>query len=154
MILIECDADEFLIKKLGFPRNKIRHERGRDEVLKKLKKSERGIGVVDEDPNSAQSNELKSYNVVELKSTLALLERQRDKDKKLIRISPRFEEWLLKRSKLNKIKPTDFNLPNNGNELHKIPHYEKRNNFERFLLKLIEVDEELLTMKQWIEQSI
>lgn len=148
MIFIECDADEFLIKKLGFPRKKIRHESGKGEVLNRLKKCQEGIGIIDEDPASTQPDELKLYRILESKNTLALMNKQGDEDKKLIIISPRLEEWFLIRSKVNNIKPGDFNLPDNGDDLHKIPHYEKRDNFERFLSALIEVDEELSTMKQ------
>jgi len=54
MILVECDPDEFLVKSMGFPKKKIKHESGKGNVLRKLNKDPMTIGMIDEDPDSRQ----------------------------------------------------------------------------------------------------
>ncbi|GEM_PF-7032929 len=54
VILVECKPDEALVRVLGMPRRKIRHCTGKIRVCRELEKAESGLGLVDEDPRSAQ----------------------------------------------------------------------------------------------------
>ena len=152
MIIVECFVDEFLIKELGFSPKKIRHEGGKGKVLEKVRKNRGAVGVVDEDPGSSQPGEMKKYVVKETTKTIKLLVRNDDEQKHVIQISPYLEHWLLKRAKTNKISPKDFSLPDDAKALHGIPHVEKDRNFQGFVRKLIQNDEEMKTLKKWIEE--
>jgi hypothetical protein len=105
----------------------------------------------DEDPEASPPSILNKYTVAKTKGSIKLLN---NKKRSLIQISPRLEEWLLKRAKINKINPAEFKLPNDPNKLHKIPHIEKNKNYQEFLRKLIAVDIEIQTLKKWIDETL
>lgn len=44
--------------------------------------------------------------------------------------------------------------PDNPKKLHDIPHIERNRIFQKFLNELISRDEEINTIKQWIEEAI
>ncbi|RJS71626.1 hypothetical protein CW696_04250, partial [ANME-2 cluster archaeon] len=92
------------------------------------------------------------YIEKDTRSTVKLLIRKDDNSKRLIQISPYLEHWLLDRARQNRIAPNDFGLPNDPKELHSIPHVERNRNFHSFLNKLIEVDDEIDTLKKWIRE--
>ena len=59
------------------------------------------------------------------------------------------QEWLLKRANKNKISTDSFNPKNDPNTLHKI-NIDKNINYRNFIDKLIEVDDEINTLKMCI----
>jgi len=63
-ILVECYADETLLRALGMPRKQLRHERCKGEVVKRVRKFGCATGLIDEDPASAQPRELDNYKEV------------------------------------------------------------------------------------------
>ena len=79
---------------------------------------------------------------------------KKDNDSVIIRISPRIEDWFYKRANHHQIDPFEYGLPRNPNELHSIPHYEKKAGFKGFLTQLIDMDEEIGTLKTWIFEHI
>lgn len=154
MILVECDPDEFLVKSMGFPRKKIKHESGKGNVLIKLKNDPMTIGMIDEDPHSSQPSEMKRYIEAEKKDTVKLLLRKDNTGKKVIQISPYLEHWLINRAKQNKISLKDYDLPDDPVEMHDITHIERNKNFQSFLDELINKDAEIRTIQKWIKEAI
>jgi len=154
MILVECDPDEFLVKSMGFSRKKIKHESGKGNVLKKLKKDPNTIGMIDEDPHSSKPSEMKRYIEAEKKDTVKLLVRNDNTGKKVIQISPYLEHWLINRARQNQISLKDYNLPDDPVEMHDITHIERNKNFQSFLDELINKDAEIRTIQKWIKEAI
>jgi hypothetical protein len=150
MIIVECDPDEFLIKAMGF--SKIKHGGCKGKVLSAVKKKSGVIGIIDEDPDSGQPSEMHEYVELESKSSIKLLVRKEDKNKMVIVISPELEPWILNRARKNQLSPKDFGLPDDADGLKRIPHIERKKNFKEFIMRLIEKDEEIKTLKQWLRQ--
>ncbi len=150
MIIVECDPDEFLIKAMGF--SKIKHGGCKGKVLDAVKKKPNAIGIIDEDPDSGQPSELYKYVEKDSKSTIKLLVRKDNKSKRVIVISPELEPWILDRARKNQLSPKDFGLPDDADGLKGIPHIERKKNFKDFIMRLIERDEEVKTLKQWLRQ--
>ena len=151
MIYLECNNDEFLIKSLGFPKKQVSHERCKGEVVKKVGKKSYAIGIIDEDDRTNEPKDIKKYSVIQTKGCIKLFQKKDDKNKKLVQISPYLEHWILGRAKRNKIKPKDFNLPDDPKRLHSITNLERKPNFQKFLKKLIDTDTEIQTLKKWVE---
>jgi hypothetical protein len=154
MIIVECNLDEFFIKNIGFSKKKIKHESGKGDVLRIVNKKNNVIGMIDEDPGKSQPVEMKLYKEKETINTAKLFERKDDNGKKVIQLSPYLEHWLLNRARKNHISPNDFGLPEDPIELHDITHIERRINFQNFLNEIIKVDEEIKTVKKWINEAI
>lgn len=154
MIVVECDPDEYLMKSMGFSRKKIKHESGKGDVLRIVRKNQKVIGIIDEDPDSTQPLEIKKFKEQETMQTVKLLVRKDDPEKKLIQISPYLEHWLINRASKNKILPNDFGLPDDPKEMHDIVHIERYKNFQSFLKKLIQEDNEIKMLKKWINEAI
>ncbi len=123
MIFLECEPDKALLQTLGVPRKKINHSGSKGNLCNRLTKSKNCKGLVDEDPFSAQLSAQPSYI-----GTLKLLSSENDikllYDKKsenyLIVLCPRLEEWILRAAKEASVNISDFGLPNEANQLHKI----------------------------------
>jgi hypothetical protein len=139
---------------MGFTKKQVKHEGGKGRVLGVLRKIEYGIAMIDEDPNTNPPAEIKEYREIESKNTIKLFIKKGNERKKIVQISPYLEHWLINRAKRNKIILKDFNLPANPKEMHDYPHIEKTTNFQRFIDRLIEVDDEIKTMKEWIKETI
>ena len=154
MIVVEGNADKLLIKTMGFAKKLIHRAGNKGNVFKKVRNFSRAVGIVDEDPNSEQPGELRQYEVIKKKGTIKLMEKKNDKAKFLIQISPRFEDWILRRAKENKINPGDFSLPDTPRELHRLIRLEKNKKFIDFLTKLINSDNEIKEMKEWIKEVV
>ena len=152
-ILVECYADEKLLRTLGVPKRQLSHERCKGEVVKRVHKLGCAIGLIDEDPSSAQPRDLDNYKEVQAAEGLRLLTRRDDTNKRLVVICPRLEDWLIQRAKSLGIKPEEYDLPSNPDHLHSIPRYEKKQNFLRFLTELKERDSGMHLLHQWIFQA-
>ncbi len=127
-ILVKCFPDEALLRILGVPRKQVLHERSKGRIITRLRTPSNTMGMVDEDPGSAQHQDLRNYRQLEAREGLRLLTRQSG-GQRLIVLCPRLEEWLIQRAKASRIKPGDFGLPGNPSHLHSIPHYESRPGF-------------------------
>jgi hypothetical protein len=55
VIIVECYADEYFVRLLGF--KGIKHEGGKGKVLERVRENPGTIGMIDEDPNSHQPSE-------------------------------------------------------------------------------------------------
>ncbi len=148
MIVVECYADEFLVKLLGF--KGIKHEGGKGKVLERVRENSDAIGIIDEDPGNNQPSERFEYIEYESRSTIKLLVKNSDRNKKVIEISPDLEGWILNRAKQNRISPKRFDLPDDPHELH-APHIERRKNFQKFMEELVKTDDtEIDALKKWL----
>lgn len=157
MIFLECNNDELLIKSLGFSRKQIVHAHNKGEVVKRVGKAANAIGIIDKDLDRNRPKVMNDY--VEIKNNrtngdIILFQKKDDKQKRLIQISPFLEHWLLKRAKRNKIKPKNFNLPDDPQKLHGLSNLERNKKFQKFMEKLIETDSEIQTLKKWIEEAL
>lgn len=149
-ILVECYPDEALLRALGVPKKQLRHERCKGEVVKRVLKFDKTIGLIDEDPGSTQPRDLNNYRVVKTAKGLCLLTRQDDTNKRIIVICPRLEDWLLLRAKSMNIDPTAFGLPAQPHHLHSLVRYDRRDGFQRFLAELKERDDGMKLLRQWV----
>lgn len=154
MILVECNPDEYLIKCLGIPRKMIRHEGGIGNVVTKVGRIGNSIGIIDEDPGKSKPRDLKNYLPYDDHGSISLLVREKEYDKKIIRISPDLEGWLIKRGNESTLPPRDFGLPDDPIEMHDIPHIEKLTEFQDYLAELIAAAEEIVTLKGWLTDAI
>ncbi|MCK4764322.1 MAG: hypothetical protein KAW12_19135 [Candidatus Aminicenantes bacterium] len=157
MIVLECNNDELIIKSLGFSRRQISHQRCKGEVVKKVGKLAVAVGIIDEDFNLNRPREMDSYIEVGKKypgRKIRLFQKRGDKGKKLIQISPRIEDWILYRAKRNRLDPKKFNLPDDPHKLHVIPNLDRHRGFKEFFKKLIDVDEEIKSLRKWVKETL
>ncbi len=151
---VECFPDTALLRNLGVPKQQLRHERCKGEVVKRVSKSDSAIGLVDEDPASSQPRELSNYKQIQAAEGLRLLVRKNDENKKFVLVCPRLEEWFIERAKISGILPENYGLPNNPDRLHSIGRYDKKEGFKRFLAELKEKDKGMKLLYKWVFQKI
>ena len=149
-VLAECYPDEALLRALGVPRKQLRHERCKGEVVKKVAKRDDTVGVVDEDPASAQPRDLGNYEVISEEEGLRLLVRRGNKAQRIIVICPRLEDWLIQRAKAAGVRLQDYALPDDPNRLHALGRYDQKNGFPSLLAELINRDEAMRLLRQWV----
>ncbi len=152
-ILVEYNADEAVLRALGISKKQLRHEHCKGEVVKRVRKFDCATGLIDEDPSSAQPRELNNYKQVQVAEGLRLLTRRDDKNKRLIIVCPRLEDWLIARAKSSGIRPEDHGLPTDPDRLHGIPRYEQKEGFRRFLAELKERDSGMHLLRRWILET-
>lgn len=151
MIAVECDTDEYLMKMLGFSR--IQHCSGKGDVVRLVSRNRVRIGMIDEDPGKSQPSLLKDYRNVESKESIHLFVHKEYPENKLIKISPDLEGWFINRAGKNGIRLQDYKLIDTQESLH-VPHIERRKNFQDFIQRLTEVDEEAGFLREWIKSAV
>jgi hypothetical protein len=133
MIYTECKPDSLLVRILGIPKRQIIHQQGKPEVCKQLEKQENWEGMIDEDPFSVQPSYLKRLPVKENLPTYGLkILNDTSKNNDLIILSPRLEDWILKAAKEAGIDIKRYNLPDDGEQLHRVINLDLRK-FERLV---------------------
>ena len=152
-VFVECYPDEALLRAIGVPRKQLRHERCKGEVVKKVLKLDCAIGMIDEDPASAQPRDLSNYEEVEAAEGLRLLARRGSGQRKLVVVCPRLEEWLIQRALLSDVKPKDYDLPDDANRLHSIARYDQKGGFRHFLADMIQRDKGMSLLRRWVLQQ-
>jgi hypothetical protein len=157
MILVECDPDNVLVNMLGIENKEIECARGIGNVSNKLKKrKECKLGLVDEDPDPGKTvpNYFKEFELIEDKDEIKLLYHKEDK-KYVIMLCPRLEEWILKVVKLANMDMSNYNLPSNADDLHKITIAMTK--FEDYFVNLIKdlkgKSKELKTLENLIKEE-
>lgn len=153
MIVVECYLDEYLVKLLGLPKRLIKHQHGKGKVMKFLREYG-SIGIVDEDPYSAQPKDLCYYEEIENSENIKLLQRKGDQSKHLIVISDNMEDWIAKRAKINNISMKEYGLPSDPDRMHNIPHIERKREFKAFLQNLVNIDDEIILLKTWLMDNL
>jgi len=152
-VLVECNADEAVLRALGLPRKQLLHFGGKYELVKKLKERAHDVGMVDEDPGKVQPQDMGSYRQTDSAEGLHLLARQGSGGQRLVMICPKLEDWLIERAKSSGIRPEDYGLPSDPDKLHSIPRYEQKDGFCRFLAELKERDSGMHLLRRWILEA-
>jgi hypothetical protein len=152
-VLVECDADEAVLRALGLPRKQLLHFGGKYELVKKLKDRAHDVGMVDEDPGKVQPKDMGNYLKAESAEGLHLLIRQGSGGQRLVIVCPKLEDWLLDRAKSSGIRPEDYGLPGEPDHLHSIPRYEQKQNFLHFLTELKERNRGMHLLRRWVLQA-
>ena len=93
-VLVECFADEALVRALGVGRREILHAGDRGRVCNKMRKGSRLTGLVDEDPGGPTPGYLDELALIEESGDMRVLE-DKSRGNKLIVLRPRLEEWIL-----------------------------------------------------------
>ena len=150
-VLVECNADEVVLRNIGVVKKQLLHFAGRSRVISHLRNMHGAFGVVDEDPGSTPHPDLNaSYRQVESAEGLRLLTRHGKGGQKLVIVCPKLEDWLIDRAKSSGIRPEDYGLPADPDRLHSIPRYEQKGGFKRFLAELKEKDKGMKLLQQWL----
>lgn len=153
-VLVECDADEVVLRALGVTKKQLLHYGGKGNVINRLKELPGATGIVDEDPASAQPRDLNNYQEeVQTTEGLRLLTRQGKGAQRLILVCPKLEDWLIQRAKSMGVEPENYGLPSDPNRLHSIPRYEQKDGFRRFLAELKERDSGMHLLHRWILEA-
>ena len=149
-VLVECNADEVVLRNLGVSKKQLFHFGGKDKLITRLRNLPGAIGVVDEDPTSFQHPDLMaSYHQVESAEGLCLLTCQGSGGQRLVIVCPKLEDWLIGRAKSSGIRPEDYGLPSDPDRLHSIPRYEQKEGFHRFIQELKQ-DKGMRLLRRWI----
>jgi len=153
-ILVECFPDEALLRVLGVPRKRLLHERSKGRIITRLRDLPNAMGMVDEDPGSAQHRDLSNYQQIKTAQGLRLLIRRGSDAQRLIILCPRLEEWLMQRAKSSGVIPEDYGLSGDADRLHGIPHYENRPGFRRFVEELVNRDTQgIVLLQRWVTKE-
>ncbi len=154
-VLVEGDADTFLVRFLGIPKKDVLHAGCKGEVVKRLKDRPGDMGIVDEDPGSIQTQcrELANYEEVDGDEGLRLFRRKGSGGQGLVVVCPRLEDWLIQRAQACGVDLQRYHLPNTARKLHDIPHYEQKDGFRRFLAELSDRDRGMSLLRQWVTQG-
>lgn len=132
IIHIECKPDKVLLGVVA-PLFKTEHDGNKEGVCIALKKSKNQIGMVDQDPFNPEFEYIRSLQLFKdiPESGLKLFHDEK-RNNCIIEICPRLEEWTLKAAEDLGVRPDKFNLPADGNRLHKIVNVDLRK-YEQFV---------------------
>jgi hypothetical protein len=152
IVLVECYSDTALIRALGVQRRNLLHEFCKGNVMNGLRKATSdAAGVIDADPNSQNPPaELSNYRETENVHGLRLLVHAQEPRKKVIEVGPRLEEWLVGRAGASHLDLAQYGLPQTAREMKRIPRYDKKPDFPRFLQDLLKADIGMKTLKTWL----
>jgi hypothetical protein len=153
LIVVECYSDEYLIKQIGSCGRRIWHEEGKGNVISRCSKQSDVIGLIDADPTSPQPGLKELYLLTEKFGKLTFYRKREDSPNILIQITPRLEDWLIERARVNNMPIRDYDLPESPRQLHRIKHVEKDSRFHRFISHLIGRDAEIQKIKDVIMEA-
>jgi hypothetical protein len=111
-LFLECKPDETLAVALGVPRRAIVHSHGKGRVSKSLSRNSGVVGMVDEDPGSAEPTTLSKFTEVSAQHDVRLRE-EKARNNRLVVICPRLEPWLVKTAKAAGVRMEDSGLSEN-----------------------------------------
>ncbi|MEW6025689.1 MAG: hypothetical protein AB1599_00130 [Planctomycetota bacterium] len=164
MRYVECYKDETLAKRLGIPKQQIRHSPGKTKLCYGLENTTNSKGMIDEEPWSRGNEEipyikkLKTSNPQgwnNLQHSIRVLD-DKDKQNKLIVLCPNLEGWILEAAKEVKIDVTKspYGLPDDKDELHKVLGTKTRNeNYEKLLDAMLKAKSPMLkTLEQLLKK--
>ena len=145
---IECKPDELLVSKLGFQRKHVTHHQGKSKIFNVLGKVKNHLAVVDEDPGSGKSSYEKSLQLIEEYNGIKYFA---DKsDNKIFILKGKLEDWIINICKQNKVKLSDFHIPEKPNDLHDIIN-SRLIDFGKLIDKLILLkNPAILKLKAWL----
>lgn len=152
-IVVECKPDEALVRALGFTKKNVTHQPSKARVLSYLDRNSGAIGIVDEDPGTANAGYFSKYTKIS-EAKFDIEEWSVTKMQiRLIIIKPRLEEWIIRQANSSKIDLRDYSLEPDGYHLHKIIN-EKLDKFEALLTDLLkEKNQGLVHLKSIISSG-
>jgi hypothetical protein len=151
IVLVECYSDTALIRALGVQRRNRLHEFCKGNVMNGLRKATSdATGLIDADPNSSPPAELANYRQIENANGLRLLVHTQEPRKRVIEVGPRLEEWLVERAGTCTLDLAQYGLPQTACEMKRIPRYDTKPGFQRFLQDLLTADEGMKSLKRWL----
>lgn len=150
MIAVECYADTRLVLTLGATTASVNHARGKGHVLDVLRTGRADVGLIDEDPGSAEYPEMRNYRLTENLKGIQLLRHIGAVNRRVILICPRLEDWMLGRARTCGVDPSAFGLAANPRALHDSGRFDRHPQFRRFVEKLLAMDAEFQKLKEWI----
>ena len=122
----ECWPDTLLVKALT--RERVAHIGGKARLIKKILelKGEPCKGIIDEDPGSSQPPQLRNFSEIRVLEAVKLKIYAGPKEKVIIALSPRLEEWIISAAKESGLRLTSYNLPEDPDTLHKVINLDPR----------------------------
>jgi len=136
-LFVECKSDETLAFALGVSRSDIEHALGRASVCAQLSRRNGVVGLVDEDPDSAAQPYLKRLTEQSWEHEVRVLS-DKERSNRVIVLSPRLEEWLVRSTNDAGLKMTDFGFDSdNGLQLHAEIN-QRLSNLERLVKELLQ----------------
>jgi len=161
MILVECYADERLIRTLlpELSKREYSHAGNKTGVIKRLIRTRNGkkcIGLVDRDPHTNPPGFFHYFtlleNLEELKISIYFY---RENNAKLVVIEPELEGWIISIAHSIHLKLKDYSLPEDPDKLHEVIN-EKRNldNFSRLVSDLLHRSDHLSRLKEILSRGI
>ena len=137
-IHVECNADELLVKKLGFTRKMITHHSGKSKLFNNIRLFNNELALVDEDPGSPKTSYEKKLKYIS--ESYGVKQYTDHAHNHILVLGGKLEDWLVSTCKDNKIDLQRFNLPSEPNRLHEITSSNHLNNYERLLDHLLVSD--------------
>jgi hypothetical protein len=131
MIYVECKPDRLLVNILGISKRDIVHAGNISKVCKGLAKSENSKGLVDEDPSGDRPSYIDTLRLIQNQHEIKILQDNK-RENYLFVLCPRLEEWVLKAAKEADVDIKRYNLPDDGDQLHKVINLDLRK-FERLV---------------------
>ncbi len=141
MVYVECFNDTYLFKQIKKIKGnlEIDHAGNKTRVIKKIKKNKSGLGIVDKD-NDDMEKELPGSVFIRKKYGISVYSYHKSI---IIEFEIDLENWLYTVARNNKLKPSDYNLPNSlNNDLpgHVKKMYKKKG-YSKFIYALLKSEE-------------
>jgi len=134
MLYVECKSDFIMVNTLGVFKQNIIHAGNKSKVCKRLEKSDFSKGLADEDPSSEQPSYIDQLNLIQNQHEIKIFQDNKRRNY-LIVLCPRLEEWVLKAAKEADLDISRYNLPDDGEQLHKVINLDIRK-FEKLVSDL------------------
>ena len=147
LIYVECNPDTALVHALNIPRHRIRHLRGKGEVVKLVAKAGSAVGLIDEDPLASQPRALSEFREVASCGSVSVLRHKAGGSRFLLVLKPRLEEWLCQCATSCGVNLADYELPRTGEKLHDVSRYDKLPGFPRLVGDLLKWSPEMRFLK-------
>lgn len=119
MIYIECDADEKLVRELGFGRHQFIHEGGKFELCKKLQRNKNGVGLIEDDKGESNPTYLLKCALIEEGNDIRIYLDKRSSNRLIVLVND-LEDWILKVARKNYIDVVNFGLEPTRNRMHRV----------------------------------
>ena len=153
IVLVECYHDVALVCALGVPTSALRHERGKGNILNRLRNAtDIATGLLDADPGAYPPAQMQNYREKQNSHGLRLLMHAQDERRRIVEINPRLEEWLVARADASRVKLVEYSLPERAYDIHRSARCDQKPGFSRFLAALLAVDEGMKTLKKWLTE--
>lgn len=148
MIFVEDNSDQYILEYFNKPSKKILRADGKQDVVKKIKKENGSIGIIDFDDSI--NIEVSGMKKEEDHNHILLYNFRKSY---LVVICPRLQNWLVTACQESNSTPSQFKLPDKVGEFHKAINKEFRKNQFVELLKYLKNNSQMfLTYRKLIDK--